>query len=110
MFKSSVKHSPTYAVFMCRKFRPKSNLAHVGTECAHDEMCMYTQGSPVAIQIPTHWNQTGHSTTVPPPVLSPSSILLLPWSYYAVVPATKNSTRIKAMLCQFVKLLSSEVA
>ena len=40
---------------------------------------MYIQGSPVGIQTPSHWNLIGRSMTAPPPVLSPSSILLPPF-------------------------------
>ena len=45
MFKSSVKtlHDLFICpVFMCPKVRPRSNLADVGAECAHDEIYMYT--------------------------------------------------------------------
>jgi len=40
----------------------------------------FVQGSPVELQTPTHVNLINHSMTTSPPVLSPSSILLPPFS------------------------------
>jgi len=38
----------------------------------HTHTIIHTQGGPVEIQTPTHWNLTGHSMAVPPPVVSPT--------------------------------------
>jgi len=51
-------------------------------------MCI--KGSPVEIQIPTHWNLIGRSMTAPQPVLSPSGILLPPSSHSAFISAMRN--------------------
>jgi hypothetical protein len=55
---------------------------------------MYVQGSPAENQIPTQCNLIGSSMTVPPIVLSPSSIFrhlrLIAFSF----PQGKNSERI----------------
>jgi hypothetical protein len=52
---------------------------------------MFITDSPFETQTPAHWNLIDHSTTAPPPVLSPSSIFLSPFSRFAVIPASKNS-------------------
>jgi hypothetical protein len=41
---------------------------------------------------PTHWNQIGRSMTIPPLVLSTSSILPPPSSDYVFLPVRRNST------------------
>jgi hypothetical protein len=41
----------------------------------------YIKGSPAEIEIPTHWDLIGSSTTVLTPMSSPSSILPSPSSY-----------------------------
>ena len=41
----------------------------------YGQLHMHTEGSAVRTRTPIHWNLTGHSMTVPPLVLSPSSIL-----------------------------------
>jgi len=62
-----------------------------------DRIWVYTliNSGPAEIQTPTHWYPIGHSLTIPPPVLSSSSILTLPWSVCAFMPARKNSGRFK---------------
>jgi hypothetical protein len=52
-------------------------------------------GSPAEILTQTHWKLIGRSMTAPPPVLSPSSILLPPTSHSNIIPAWKNSVRIQ---------------
>jgi hypothetical protein len=77
---------------------------------------MYLHGSPAEIQTPAHWNLISCSTTAPPPVVSPSSILRPPSSHCAFIPARKNSMRFKNVisivifLCYFLKLTKSEFA
>jgi hypothetical protein len=54
---------------------------------------MYIQGDAVKIRTPIHWNLIASSTTVKPPVLSPTKILPLPASLIAygnVVAYTEN--------------------
>ena len=42
---------------------------------------LYIRRSPTEIQAPTNWNLIGRSTTFPPPMLSPNSILPPPSSH-----------------------------
>jgi hypothetical protein len=63
------RHSATNATVTFRNVRRKSNF-EVRT-------CTLIQGSPADIITPTHPNVIGCGMTAPPPVLSPSSILLL---------------------------------
>jgi hypothetical protein len=65
---------------------------------------MYTLGSPLENQIPTHWNMTDFSMTAQPLVLSPSSILLPHSSHCAFTPASKN---FRACLIRNRKITSS---
>jgi hypothetical protein len=51
---------------------------------------MYLHASPVGIQTPTRWNLIGHGMTVPPLVLSPSSILPVPSFLCAFIHARKE--------------------
>jgi hypothetical protein len=69
--------------------------AQIGFEYTLGQIDVFIDSGPDEIQTPTHWNPIGHSMTAPPPVLSPSSILTLPWSLCAFMPARKNSARFK---------------
>jgi hypothetical protein len=81
----------------------KSNFVQVKILYICGQLCTYTQRSPPEIQAQTHWNLISPSMTAPPPVLSPSSILLPPLSYCAFVPTRKYSACIsKTLLFQFL--------
>ena len=81
-------HSTIYAVVMFGKVRRKSNFAQVGR--TRGQLYLYIQGSPVEIHILAHWNLIVRSMTALPPVLSPNSILRLPSSHCAFIPAGEN--------------------
>ena len=80
---------PRLTIVTFRTARRKSRL-----ECTCGQLYMCVPGSPVVIQTLTHWNPNGCSMTVPPPVLSPSSILPPPSSHCAFTPTRYNSERI----------------
>jgi hypothetical protein len=69
--------------------------AQIAFEYKHGQIDVFINSGPAEIQTPTHWNPIGHSLTAPPPALSPSSILMLPWSLCAFIQARKNSARFK---------------
>jgi hypothetical protein len=54
-------------------------------------LCVFTHGSPVETQNPSHSNLIGRNTTAPLLVLSPSSILPQSFSHCAFIAAGKNS-------------------
>jgi hypothetical protein len=56
------------------------------------------QGCVAEMKTPTHWNLIGRSMTAPPPLLSPSSILLPLSPFCACSAARKNSLRVSKML------------
>ena len=68
------RNAPTETTVTVRNVQSKSNFAQVGYGIL---MVNYTrtEGSAVETRTPAHWNLTGHSTTAPPLVLSPSNIL-----------------------------------
>jgi hypothetical protein len=43
-----------------------------GTEYTYGQLLMYTNGSAVKIQTPTHWNLIASNMTAPPPVHRPA--------------------------------------
>jgi hypothetical protein len=76
--------------------------AQIGFEYTHGQIDVFINSGPAEIQTPTHWNPIGYSLVALPPVLSPSSILTLPWSLCAFMPARKNSARLKMFIfCLF---------
>jgi len=70
-----------------------------------DYVLVYTRNSQVKSIL------IGRPMTAPPPVLSPSSILLLPTSHCALIPVTRNSARIsKIPLTQFFVAFYLQIA
>ena len=63
-------------------------------ECTYGQL----QECPVKVRRPTHCNLNGRWVTAPPFVLSPSSILPLPASHCAFIPARKFMARFSSML------------
>jgi len=74
----------------------------MGFEYTHGQIDVFIDNGPAEIQTPTHWNPIGHSLTALPPVLSPSSILTLPWSLCAFMVARRNSARFFLFLIIFL--------
>ena len=66
-------------------------MEHVRIQYTCGQSCMPIQVSTGEIQTPTHWNPDNHSETAPPPVISPSSILLPLLSHCAFITTWKNS-------------------
>jgi len=91
-------HSPTRAIVTLRTilgrvefFASEWNIHMVNYICNY-----YTKGSPAEIETPTQWDLIGSSTTVPPPMPSPSSILpptsssgAVFWRLYYLFPQAK---------------------
>lgn len=66
-------------------------MEHVRIQYTCDQPRMPIQVSTGEIQTPTHWNPDNHSKTAPPPVISPSSILLPLLSHCAFITIWKKS-------------------
>ena len=64
---------------------------------------IYTPGGTVEIQTQTHWKLIGCSINASQHVLSLSSILPSPLSYWAFIPARKNCAPVKKNLLFFLK-------
>ena len=63
------------------------------TEYSHGQLCKYMQGSIVYIRSPTNRNLAGSRPTVPPPVLSPSTIPPPPSTHRASIPGKKKKKK-----------------
>jgi hypothetical protein len=68
------RHFPIYAVV-------SEGPAQVGIQYTYGQMYMRIKGSLGDNHAPAHWNPIGCSVNAVPPVLSPSSIFLLPFHY-----------------------------
>jgi len=82
---SGCRHSSTYVSYILE------GPEQVRTEYIYGQMRKYIRVSPAENQTPTHWSLTHHSITAPPPMLLPSSILLPPLSYCALIPTREKS-------------------
>jgi hypothetical protein len=58
-----------------------SSFVQVRTEYTYSQLYMYTQGSPVEIQIPAQWNLIGHSIITRPHNTLYATLISLPFPY-----------------------------
>jgi hypothetical protein len=79
------RHSPSYATFVLRKVRLKSNLAHAGTESTARVNKREFSWNPKSNTVKTD----GRSITAPPLLFSPSSIFPSHLFHCAFSPARK---------------------
>jgi hypothetical protein len=87
---SNYRHSSTVHSYVPEVSVQDLRLCQVGMGYIFSQVHMLIQGSPVEIQAQTLWKLIGCSAPTPPPVLTPSSILPLPSSHCAFIPARKN--------------------
>jgi hypothetical protein len=74
----------------------------IGIVYTYDQICEETEMSPVEIRIPTHWTLIACSMTVPPLMLSPSTILPSSSSHCAFIPTGKKiGERLKNVISVF---------
>ena len=101
---------PTCLVRVYRQF-PDLRNSHVPEDLEQGEVCTSSNWvckwpavCATNVKTPTHWKLVGRSMTVPPPVLSPSSILRSLSSHCTFIPiGEKFGARLKLLL-HFVKV------
>jgi hypothetical protein len=85
------------ATFIFWKIRSNRIFAQIEIECTYYQIYVYKRES-IKIQTPLQWNMIGLSTSAPPSVLSPSSILPPRSSYGNFIYARENASRVSQML------------